>query len=129
MATVGKMATPGKIIRKCTFESGSAGLLPAFCDYSLDSTRGLDLLAEIRRLPKEVEVSGRDRNAFYIQSVNHPDDIFMYLKGVLSGTDGIIPDQDYKLAFQINFASNATNCFGTGGSPSSVWLKAGGSAL
>jgi hypothetical protein len=105
MATVGTMATPGRIIRKCTFESGSAGLLPAFCDYSLASrespnVHSLDFLGEVRRLPKEVEVSGRDRNAFYIQSHNSPDDIFMYLKGVLTRDDGVAPDQDHKLAFE-----------------------------
>jgi hypothetical protein len=133
MATPGTMATPGKIIRKCTFESGSAGLLPAFCDYSLASAESnvhsLDFLAEVRRLPKEVEVPGRDRNAFYIQSFNSPDDIFMYLKGVLTKADGIVDDKDYKLAFQIHFASNAVGGPGSGGSPSSVWLKAGGSTV
>ena len=122
------MGTSGKITRHCTFEKGSAGLLPAFCDYGL-GTDGLDFLAEVRRLPKEVKVPGKDRNAYYIQSVNRPDDIFMYLKGVLSAADGLVPDKDYKLSFQIDFASNSRNCPGVGGSESSVWLKAGGSTL
>jgi hypothetical protein len=122
------MGTTGKVTRHYTFEKGSAGLLPAFCDYNL-GTDGLDLFAEVRRLPKEVKVSGKDRNAYYIQSVNRPDDIFMYLKGVLSEADGLVPDKDYQLSFQIDFASNSRNCPGVGGSESSVWLKAGGSTL
>ena len=122
------METPVRITRHYTFESGSADLLPAFCDYNL-ANNGLDFVAEVRRLPKEVKVSGKNRNAFYLQSVNRPDDIFMYLKGVLSATDGLAPEQEYKLAFQINFASNSRNCVGVGGSESSVWLKAGGSTL
>lgn len=133
MAAPGRIETPGKIIHVCTFESGSAGLLPAFCDYSLGSeehsVHSLDFLAEVRKLPKEVEVPGKDRNAYYIQSFNSPDDIFMYLKGVLTRADGVLPNKDYKLAFQIDFASDATDCPGSGGSPSSVWLKAGGSAI
>jgi hypothetical protein len=81
-------------------------------------------------LPKEVEVPNNlGRNAYYIQSRNRPDDMFMYLKGMLSSTDGLMPDRDYKLAFDIYFASNATNCLGVGGSEASVWLKAGGSTL
>ena len=67
------MVTSGKITRHCTFEKGSAGLLPAFCDYSL-GTDGLDFLAEVRKLPKEVKVPGKNRSAYYIQSVNRPDD-------------------------------------------------------
>jgi hypothetical protein len=122
------MVTSGKITRHCTFEKGSAGLLPAFCDYGL-GTDGLDFLAEVRRLPKEVKVPGKNRNAYYIQSVNRPDDIFMYLKGVLSEADGLVPDKEYKLSFQIDFASNSRNCPGVGGSEDSVWLKAGGSTL
>jgi hypothetical protein len=31
----------------------------------------------------------RGRNAFYIQGDNHSDDLFMYLKAVLTGEDGI----------------------------------------
>src|SRR5262245_48799539 len=128
MADGKAIRVPVRITRHYTFESGSAGLLPAFCDYNL-GTGGLDFLAEVRALPDEVKISGKNRSAYYLQSVNRPDDIFMYLRGMLSETDGLISDQEYKLAFQINFASNSRNCPGVGGSESSVWLKAGGSTL
>jgi len=66
----------------------SAALLPAFCDYSLE-TDDLEMLAEVRPLRKEVKVpTNRMRSAYYIQSLNRPEDIFMYLKGMLSSSDG-----------------------------------------
>jgi hypothetical protein len=117
------------VTRTYTFDKGSAGLLPCFCDYLLD-TDNLEMLAEVRPLPGEVQVpSHLPRSAYYLQSRNRADDMFMYLKGLLSSADGLIPNQDYRLEFDIRFASNATNCIGVGGSEDSVWLKAGGSTF
>jgi hypothetical protein len=118
----------GKIVRSFTFRHGSAGLLPAFTDYSLE-TDGFNFLAEVRSLPKEVDVVSANRKAFFLQSNNHSDDIFMYLKGLLSQADGLKPGRLYKLAFDIELASNSRDCVGIGGSEDSVWLKAGGSTL
>ena len=85
-----------KIVRSFTFQHGSAGLLAAFTDYNLE-TDGFNFLAEVRSLPKEVDVPGPNRKAFYLQSNNHSDDVFMYLKGLLSQADGLRQDRLYKL--------------------------------
>jgi hypothetical protein len=124
------VAQPGThgLAKRFSFENGSAGMLPCFTDYGL-STTGFHFLAEVRPLPPNVEAPHRGRNAFYIQGDNHSDDLFMFLKAVLTGADGIVPDQAYRLSFDIWFASKSNNCVGVGGGEDSVWLKAGGSGV
>jgi hypothetical protein len=117
-----------KIVKSFTFQRGSAGLLAAFTDYSLQ-TDGFNFLAEVRSLPKEVDAVSANRKAFFLQANNHSDDIFMYLKGLLSSADGLKPGRIYKLTFDIELASNSRDCVGIGGSEDAVWLKAGGSTL
>jgi hypothetical protein len=118
----------GTVSKRFTFANGSGGILPCFTDYNLE-THGLEFLAEIRQLPTEVEVPGRNRNAYYIQGDNRPDDLFMFLKAVLGSEHGIEPNQNYLLSFDLWFASQSNNCIGVGGSDAAVWLKAGGSTL
>jgi hypothetical protein len=122
------LAQSGHLAKRFSFENGSAGILPFFTDYGLTTT-GFHFLAEVRQLPPNVEAPHHGRNAFYIQGDNHSDDLFMCLKGVLTGADGIVSNHTYLLSFDIWFASRSNNCIGVGGSEDSVWLKAGGSGV
>ena len=107
------------------FNHGSKGWLPGFSDYNL-RTGDLRMRAEQRSLPEEVSETG---SAYYVQSMNRSDDLFMFLKKHLAVEDGLEPNQAYRVWFDVRFSSNApTGCAGVGGSPGdSVYLKAGGS--
>ena len=85
------------------------------------------LEAEIRPLPPELGVNGA---GYYLQGMNHSDDLFMFLKRRLGTDDGVVPGQEYRVMFTIVFASNApSGAVGIGGAPGeSVYLKAGASA-
>jgi hypothetical protein len=111
------------------FSRGSGGMLAGFSDYSL-IVGGLNCVAEVRPLPSGLTPSTGSRNAYYLAGTNRSDDLFMFLKAVLThDEDGIVPNQSYMLSFDIRFASRSATCVGAGGDPSSVWLKAGGTPL
>src|SRR5262249_12235777 len=109
------------------FSAGSAGWLPEFTNYNFDEG-GQKRLAEVRPLPDETGSPGK---GYYLQAINHSDDIFSFLKKPLEMQDGIEPGASYEVEFLIDFASNApTGCLGVGGSPGDdVYLKVGASAL
>jgi hypothetical protein len=71
---------------------------------------------------------GTSANGFMLSGFNKSDDLFMFLKRPLGPADGVRPGQDYRIEFEITFASSAgTGVDGVGGSPGeSVYLKAGG---
>lgn len=117
-----------RIVKRFDFSRGTGGVLAAFTDYDL-YTWDLRFLAEIRDLPREVNVPSRNRRAYFLSSNNRPDDIFMYLKAPITEADGLEPGATYKLSLQIELATNSTNCIGAGGSEANLFLKAGGSAL
>jgi len=119
---------PPTLSKRFSFGNGSAGMLPCFTDYPLQ-TPELEFLAEVRQLPWTVRAPGRTRNAYYIQGDNRADNLFMFLKAVLTPADGIEASQAYLLSFDIWLASDANNCPGTLGSRDDVHLKAGGSTL
>ncbi len=114
-----------EIVLTYDFNTGSKGWLAGFSDYNLKNS-DLRKKAELRALPDEVSGQG---SAFYIQSMNRSDDLFMFVKKEVSAEDGLEPNQAYRVSFDIRFASNApTGCSGVGGSPGdSVYLKAGAS--
>jgi hypothetical protein len=103
-----------EIVSVSDFRTGGKGWLPGFADYSLKNG-DLRMVAEQRK------------EGFYLQSMNRSDDLFMYLKKEIRQEDGLEPNHDYLVAFDIRFASNTpTGCVGVGGSPGdSVYLKAG----
>jgi hypothetical protein len=109
------------------FSRGSGGWLAGFSNYGFGEA-GQQRLAEIRVLPTE---TGSRRKGYYLQAINHSDDIFSFLKRPLEMQDGIEPGASYEVEFLIEFASNApTGCFGVGGSPGDdVHLKVGGALL
>lgn len=124
----GVRANGREIMKHFDFSRGSGGVLAGFTDYDLYTT-DLRFTAEIRELPREINVFSRNRRAFYVSSNNRPDDIFMFLKVPITAEDGVEPGATYKLSLQVELASNSTDCAGAGGSESNVYLKAGGSAL
>ncbi|MBV8707920.1 MAG: hypothetical protein JO185_10855 [Acidobacteriaceae bacterium] len=120
-------AATSTLVITSNFAQGSDGWLPVFTDYNL-VVSGFEFLAEVRTLPAYVEVPRPFRQAYYLQSHNRSDDVFMFLKKVLTHEDGIVENTAYRLSFDIWLASNAGDCPGAGGDAgTSVYLKAGGS--
>ena len=86
------------------------------------------LEGEIRPLPSELGING---TGYYLQGMNHSDDLFMFLDRRLGTDDGVVPDQEYRVMFTIILASNAPGgAAGIGGAlGESVYLKAGASPV
>lgn len=97
-------------------------------DYGSAQQDGLQFLAELREFPVETGIEG---TGYYLQSFNTPDDLFTFIKRRLGPSDGLAVGQNYRVSFDIYFASNApAGCFGVGGAPGeSVYLKAGASSV
>lgn len=113
------------LVLRYDFAHGSRGWLAGFTDYALSNS---DLRMEADVHPIDEEQNGRP--AFYVQSMNRSDDLFMYLKKEVTAAEGLEPNRGYRVAFDIELASNApTGCVGAGGAPGeSVYLKAGATA-
>jgi hypothetical protein len=109
------------------FRDGVQGWEAGFAEYSPEM-EGMMLDAGIRPLPSELGING---TGYYLQGMNHSDDLFMFLKRRLGSDDGVVPGQEYRVMFTIVFASNApSGAVGIGGSPGeSVYLKAGASTV
>ena len=109
------------------FRQGVQGWDAGFAEYSPEM-EGMMLEAEIRPLPSEIGING---TGYYVQGMNHSDDLFMFLKRRLGTDDGVVPGQEYRVMFTTVFASNApSGALGIGGSPGeSVYLKAGASMV
>jgi hypothetical protein len=125
--TVGKAQTSGERVLTYTFNQETHSWIPGLCDYTLDATE-LRFTAEVRQLPPNFQSELR---AYYLQSHNTPDDLFMFVKKELSSSDGIEPYRTYGVSIHVGFLSNApSGLAGIGGSPGgSVVLKAGVSLL
>lgn len=118
----------GERVFRYVFNQESHGWIPGLSDYSLEAT-DLRFTAELRPFPPNFRT---DFRAYYLQSRNTPDDLFMFLKKELSTEDGIEPDRTYGISIHVGFLSNAPSGAGPGigGSPgASVFLKAGVSLL
>jgi hypothetical protein len=109
------------------FRNGAQGWEAGFAEYSPEM-EDMQLEAGIKPLPSELGIEG---TGYYLQGVNHSDDLFMFLKRRLGTDDGVVPGQEYRIKFTIVFASNAsTGAVGIGGAPGeSVFLKAGASTV
>jgi len=109
------------------FRQGAQGWEAGFAEYSPEM-EDMMLDAEIRALPSEAAING---TGYYLQGMNHSDDLFMFLKRRLATDDGVVPGQEYRVMFTIVFASSApSGAVGIGGSPGeSVYLKAGASTV
>jgi hypothetical protein len=109
------------------FRQGAHSWEAGFAEYSAEM-EGLMLGGEIGPLPPELGVNG---TGYYLQGMNHSDDLFMFLTRPLGTDDGVMPGQEYRVRFTINLASNApSGGVGIGGAPGeSVYLKAGASSV
>jgi hypothetical protein len=109
------------------FRQGAQGWEAGFAEYS-PQTEDMMLEAEIRALPSELGING---TGYYLQGMNHSDDLFMFLKRRLGTDDGLVPGQEYRVIFTVVFASDApSGAVGIGGPPGeSVYLKAGASTV
>ncbi|NWF77062.1 MAG: PEP-CTERM sorting domain-containing protein [Chloroflexi bacterium] len=109
------------------FRDGAQGWQAGFAEYAPEM-EDMQLEAGIRPLPSELGING---TGYYIQGMNHSDDLFMFLKRRLGSEDGVVLGQKYRVKFTIVFASNApSGAYGIGGSPGeSVFLKAGASTV
>jgi len=107
------------------FREGAQGWEAGFAEYSPEM-EDMMLEAEVETLPSELGING---TGYYLQGMNHSDDLFMFLKRRLGPDDGVVPGQEYRVMFTIVFASNApSGAMGIGGAPGeSVYLKAGAS--
>jgi len=116
--------TPAPVSISFDFRNGALGWEAGFADYppATDTNDFFELRADIRSLPPELGVSG---TGFYIQGVNHSDDLFMFIKRRLDSSNGIVAGQTYQVNFTFVFASiTQSGCFGVGGAPD-VALRAG----
>ena len=109
------------------FCDGAQGWEAGFAEYSPEM-EDMMLEAGIRPLPSELGING---SGYYLQGMNHSDDLFMFLKRRLGTDYGIVLGQKYRIKFTIVFASNApSGAAGIGGSPGeSVYLKVGASTV
>jgi len=109
------------------FRQGAQGWEAGFAEYS-PQTGGMMLGGEIRPLPSELGING---TGYYLQGMNHSDDLFMFLDHRLGTGDGVVPGQEYRVMFSIVLASSApSDAAGIGGAPGeSVYLKAGASPV
>lgn len=121
-------ATSSSVHIEFNFCDGAQGWEAGFAEYAPEMEDTMQLEAEVRPLPSELESEG---TGYYLQGMNHSDDLFMFLKRRLGTDDGVVADQEYRIKFTIVFASNApSGAAGIGGPPGeSVFLKAGASAV
>jgi len=115
---------PSAVDLEFNFSEGAVGWEAGFAEYAPDMEDIMQLEAEIRPLPSELEI---DDTGYYLQGMNASDDLFMFLKRQIGSKEGIVPGQDYRVSYVLTFASNApSGAVGIGGAPGeSVFVKAG----
>ena len=92
-----------------------------FADYPVGEEDFYELSYEFSYLPTPLNTN---LGALKQSGNNHSDDLFMFIQRQLNELE---PNTDYKVSFEIEFASNVANgMVGVGGSPGeSVTIKAG----
>lgn len=110
-------------IRIIDFFKGLEGWVGGFADYPVGEEDFFEL--GWGWLPIADPLKG---HGFYITGNNHSDDLFMFIKGQISGLKA---HTSYALNFKITCATNApTGCIGVGGAPGeSVYVKAGATLI
>ena len=102
------------------FSEGDFDWQGDFADYPSGEDDFFQLDSGLRPLPNNLG----DDTALFITGDNRSDDLFMYFRREINGLE---PNTDYEVNFDIELASNAPDgSIGIGGSPAnSVFLKAG----
>ena len=105
------------------FNRGPQGFTADFADYPPAHAPIYELTSDYRTLPPPLQ----SRSGLFLSGVNRSDDLFMFLKGSISGLQ---PGAVYTVTVNLEIATNTpTGCVGVGGAPGeSVWIKAGVSA-
>jgi hypothetical protein len=100
------------------FETGRQGWVPIFVGIPKDKEGGEDLASQVetesdhRSLPDEVEKEGQ---ALFSSGFIGSPEMGLYFKRRI---DGLTPDTEYRVRFEVSFASNIpSNCGGFGGIP------------
>lgn len=103
------------------FSSGAEGWTADFADYPAGEEEAYELEFAHTALPDPLDNS---QNALMLSGQNFSDDLFMFVKKELTG---LMPNQEYELTFEVEFASNESQGqSGIGGSPGeSVYIKVG----
>ena len=105
------------------FETDAQGWLADWADYPANDSIFYQLESKHTALPRYIVPN---QKGIYIKGFNHSDDLFMFLKKKLTN---LLPNQKYKIQFQIQLASDApTNAIGVGGSPG-LYIKAGATPI
>lgn len=104
-----------------SFDENEEGWTHGFADYPEGEEEFYELSFEHAKLPEPLD---QTQGTLKQSGNNHSDDLFMFVKKKVSD---LAPNEEYKVAFDIEIASNVPdNSFGVGGSPgSSVYIKAG----
>lgn len=104
------------------FSTDTEGWIGDFADYPAGEEEFYQLEFGHSGLPDPLDNS---EGSLKLSGNNHSDDLFMFVKKQITG----LPNSEYQLNFQVEFASNvADGQFGIGGSPGeSVFIKAGAS--
>ncbi len=108
-----------------TFDSDMEGWVGDFADYPIGAEEFYKLSLQHSFLPSPLN---QENGAIEQSGKNRSDDLFMFIKRKVTN---LIPNQEYELTFDIEFATNAAdNSVGVGGSPaSSVYIKAGATTV
>ncbi|MBZ9731148.1 hypothetical protein LB467_15745 [Salegentibacter sp. JZCK2] len=107
------------------FSEDTEGWNGDFADYPAGEEENYGLEFEHSPLPDPLDNS---QGSLKLSGKNHSDDLFMFVKKQVTG---LTPNQEYRLNFEVEFASNvADGQFGIGGSPGeSVYIKAGAAPM
>lgn len=103
------------------FRQTQQGWVGDFADYPVGEDDFYELVADHRALEAPLDTS---ELGHFLSGNNHSDDLWMYVRGRVSGLDD---HQSYHVRFEVEIATNAPmGCIGVGGSPGEgVTVKAG----
>jgi hypothetical protein len=109
--------TPQPIELTFDFTSGGQEWKADYTDYTRPVHEGIQFHSEL------------EERGYLLYGRNVSDDLFMYIRRLLTAEDGIVAGQSYRLTYRVTFLSDGpTGCMGIGGAPGEgVILKLGGS--
>ena len=114
------------------FSSEDHGWTGDFTDLPIDYAADIyELEFAHTDRPDSLPEADQAGKALMLSGHNRSDDLFMYVKKLLTADDGIKPDTIYWLRFTVVFASDApAGAMGIGGPPGeAVWVKVGAANL
>ena len=121
--TTSSTGPPSEVVLTYDFVGGSDGWASQLSDFS-DETRPDDPLSATQVRPPGID---EGEGFFHLAASNRSDDLFQYMFRSIGPIQGLEADREYRVSFEVAFASNApSGCAGIGGAPGeSVWMKVG----